>query len=147
MIFSGLIVAVNYPCGVRGFERARHLNCHVEYLIKCQARVADIIAQRAALNKFRGDVIAPVLLPKVVDGDNVGMVQRGGGTGFALETTHALRIVQQLRRQVFQRRLPPKPLVLSQINCTHPAVPQLSHQPVGANHFAAEILRIIGTRH
>ena len=37
-----------------------------------------------------------------------------------------------------KERLPPEPRIVSEINCTHPTVPQLCHQPVDANHFAAE---------
>src|SRR5262245_16459104 len=108
-------------------------------------RAADKIAQRPSFDKFRDDEVAPVLAAKVVDGDDVGMVERAHRAGFALESAHPLRIADEMQGQEFERHTPPEPRVESEIDRTHPAAPQLLDQTVSADHFAAVTPRIIGT--
>ena len=40
----------------------------------------------------------PFVFADVVDGADVGMIERGGGLGFALEALESLRIVGDVRR-------------------------------------------------
>src|SRR5262245_18226649 len=106
-------------------------------------RAADKTAQRSALDKFRDDVVAPVLPAKVVDGDDIGMVERAHQSGFTLEPANSLWIVDDTRRQEFERRPPTEPRVESEIDRPHTAAPQLFDQAINADHFAAVTLRII----
>jgi len=48
--------------------------------------------QSLAIEKFHGDERLPVLVVNFVDGADVGMVEGGGGFGFALEAGESLRV-------------------------------------------------------
>ena len=52
----------------------------------------DAVLERLAVEKFHGDEGLAVLFADVVNGADVGMVERGGGLGFALETGEGLGI-------------------------------------------------------
>src|SRR5262249_52821589 len=118
-----------------------------DYLIEVQIRSSDIFAQRAAFDKFRRDEVAAVLLAKVVNGDDMRMVEGAGGTGFALQPTHSLRAVKA-GRQKFQRGVSPQSRVISEVNRAHPTATEFPDQAVVPDHFAAETLgTIIVTEH
>jgi hypothetical protein len=134
-----LDVAVNDTCRMSGFERARHLDGQLDYSVQRQFRRADVMAQSAAFDKFRGYEVAAVLLTKIIDSDYVRMVEGAGGAGFAFQPADTLRAVQA-RGQEFQGRLSPQACVVSEINGTHSAATQFPDEAIVADHLAAEIL-------
>jgi hypothetical protein len=58
--------------------------------------LANERTQRAAFDKFRSDVMLPASFAEIVYGQNIGMIERAGGAGFALKTRDAVGIVRQL---------------------------------------------------
>ena len=54
------------------------------------AEVAEHVRQRLALDQLHGVEVAAVRLTDGVDGDDVGVVQLGGGLGLALEALDGL---------------------------------------------------------
>ena len=72
----------------------------------------------------------------VVDGDDVGMVQRGGGLRFLDEAAAALGIARHFRRQHFDGDKAVEPRVLRLVDIAHAARAQLLEQLVLKNSFA-----------
>ena len=56
----------------------------------------DEVLQRQAVQKLHGDEALAVVLADFVNGADVGMVQRGGGTRFAPETFERLGILRDI---------------------------------------------------
>src|SRR5271156_2956512 len=86
--------------------------------------------QRGAVQKLHGDEGFAALIVNLVDGANVGMIQRGGGLGFTLETAKRLRIFRYVVRQELQRDKPAEFYVLSLVNHTHAAATEFFDDPV-----------------
>ena len=80
---GGLDVAVNDAFGVRGVERVGDFDGESEQVLDIHGPAGDAVLQRHAIEKFHGDEGLAVLLADVVNGADVGMIQRGGGLGFA----------------------------------------------------------------
>src|ERR1700747_828524 len=76
--------------------------------------------QRDALEKFHGDEGLAILFADVVDGADVGMIERGGGLSFALKARQCLGIAGNSLRQEFQRYEGSKTSVLGLIDHAHP---------------------------
>jgi hypothetical protein len=73
----GLEIAVHDPHGVSGGEAVGDLHRHIEELTR-----ALCLANGRAVNKLHDKIVRP----HVVQLTDVGMIQRGYGAGFALET-------------------------------------------------------------
>ena len=74
--------------GVGGGEAVGDLRCDVEELSNGDGLAGEQRAERLAFDEFADDVLLARfggLDAEVVDGDDVGVVERGDGAGFALE--------------------------------------------------------------
>ena len=67
-------VAVNDVLGMRGIERARHLDANVEQFIEGQRSGGDSMLQRDAVEKFHSDKGVTALIVNLVNGANVRMI-------------------------------------------------------------------------
>ena len=65
-----------------------------------------------------------------MDGANIGMVQRGGGFGFATEAAQGLRIPGEIVREKFQSDEAVEARILSLINDTHTTTADFFHYAV-----------------
>src|SRR5437762_6655556 len=63
----------------------------------------------------------PVNLSDFINRDDVWVIERGGGDGFALKATHSFAVLSKLFGQQLERDLASEPLVVRQINLSHPA--------------------------
>jgi hypothetical protein len=61
-----------------------------------------------------------------VDGDDVGMIERGDGAGLAAEPIDARRIVREAGRQGLQRDVTSEPGVERAIDLSMPPAPSVS---------------------
>ena len=77
--------------------------------------------QRLAIEELHRDERLPVFFSNVVDGANIGMIQRRGGLGFAAEATERRRIFGEIVRQEFQSDVATEACVLGFVNHTHAA--------------------------
>jgi hypothetical protein len=98
------------------------------------------VLQGRAVEELHDDVGAALFLADVVDGANVGMIQRGRRLGFALEPAQSLGIAGDIVRKELERDETMKAGVLRLVDDTHAAATQLFDNPVVgdglANHGA-----------
>ena len=81
--------------------------------------------QSHAIQKFHGDEGLAVFLTDVVDGADIGVIQRRGGLSLALKTSQSLRIAGDIVRQKFQRYEPVETSVFGLIYNAHASAPEL----------------------
>ena len=129
----GLEIAVHNSALVRGGEAARDLRCVVDGLTLRERRAPQLLAQRLAFEQLGDDEGRAVVLPNVVDGEDVRVVERAGGASLLLEACEALGVCRELRGQHFDRHVAPDLRVAREIDLAHPA---LAEQ--GADFVAAE---------
>src|SRR5882724_2730738 len=89
-----LYVAVDDGLRVRGIEAVGDFNRERKQSIVFQRLAADQVLEGEAVQKFHGDEHAIAVLANLVDGADVGMVQRGSGTGLAAKSLQRLRIAR-----------------------------------------------------
>ena len=87
--------------------------------------VADQVLQRLAVKELHGDEALALLLPDLVDGADIGVVQGRGGLGLAPEAFQCLRVLGHVIGQELEGNEATERRVLSLIHHTHPAAAQL----------------------
>src|SRR5207244_1687717 len=87
----GLDVPMNDPGGMRSGERGSDLRSDMDGRGGRQLRAIDSLAQRFAFDEFGGDEMLAVAFADFVNGDDVGMIERGGRARFLLEAAHPYR--------------------------------------------------------
>jgi hypothetical protein len=95
-------VAVNDAFAVGGVERVGDLDGDREKRLGAEWTAGDAVPQRGAFEEFHGDEGLLAGVADLVDGADVGMVQCGGGSGFALEPFEGLRVLGQCVGEKFQ---------------------------------------------
>ncbi len=104
----GLDVAMDDAFGVRGVEAIRDLNAGVQQLGDLDGLAVDAMFERLAFEQFHGDERAAVEIADIVDGADVGMIQRGRGARFAAKTLDGLRVLERCRpAEISARRCGP----------------------------------------
>ena len=98
-----LDVAVDDALVVRELQRVADLRHDGQRLAGGNAFLRQQLAERDAVHKFHEQIVKSAGLAVVVNGDDVGMVQRGQRAGFFLEPAGELRVVGAFRREEFQR--------------------------------------------
>src|SRR5262245_11101745 len=104
---------------VRGLQRTRDLNCNLQNICKVDRSLCEVMTKRMAFDKFSGDEVRSLSFSNFMNGKNVGMIQRGCGSGFLDETTQPIWISSECIRQQLQRNLATKPGVIRQVDITH----------------------------
>ena len=122
---GGLQVPVhNAGCVGRG-QCASDLDGAVEAFPHPQPFARDHLLQVAALDQFHSDEIDALCRVDVVNGDDVGVIERRGGLGLLHEAPLTLRIGDPLRRQDLDRHKAAQVRVAGFVDHTHPAFPEL----------------------
>jgi hypothetical protein len=85
-----LEIAVNDASSVRGVQRVCEGDPHLDQVGQRQCASGQALLQGLALEQLHCDTRR--IGPDIVDGADVGMVQRGGGTRFALEAVQRLLV-------------------------------------------------------
>ena len=96
---GGLEVAMDDSLVVRGREGVGKRVADVDDLVGGQAVSGDDAVERLALDELHGEEVDAAGLFNGVDGDNVGMVERGDGASLTLEAGEAVRVSGHGRRQ------------------------------------------------
>ena len=83
------------------------------------------VLQGEAVQKLHGDEALALVLANLVDGANVGMVEGGGGAGFAAEAFECLRILRHVVGKKLESDKSTQRSVFGLVHHTHPATAQL----------------------
>ena len=123
-----LQVAVRDPGRVRRRQSVGDLGRNVDGFSKAEARAPEGFPVHQLGNE--------IVLPDVVEGDDVGMVERGDRAGFLLEAPAAIGVGGELRRQGLQGHLPAEPRVARPVHLAHAARAEKAKDFVRPEHRA-----------
>ncbi len=93
---------------------------------------SEQLAERLSLDELHGDVQSAVGLADVVDGEDVGVVQRGGGARLLFEALSSPVVPGHRRGEHLDRDLAAELGVLRPVHLTHPARAQRRDDLVGS---------------
>ena len=121
-----LDVAVHDAARVRGLEGIGDLRRRDRAASRaCSGPAAEPVPQRLALEQLHGDERLALVLADVVDRADVGVLERGGRAGLALQPLERLRVPAQLLRQELQRHAAAELQVLRLVDDAHAAAAEL----------------------
>ncbi len=110
-------------------ERVRNLNSEIEHLLECERLLADPVLQRLAFEQLHRDerngFAAVVYDIDFINRADIGMIQRGGGACFALESLERRPVLREAFGQKLQRHLPAELRILGLVHHAHAAAAQL----------------------
>src|ERR1700756_3106691 len=95
-----------------------------------------------AVEKLHGDEASAVLLADFVNGADVGVIQRGGGSRLAPKTFQGLRVLCQGLRQELQGHEPAQLHILRFINHAHATSAELLDDAVMRNGLSDQRRRV-----
>src|SRR5580704_7629957 len=121
---------------VRRVEGVGNFDAQVEQQLHLERTSGDAVLQRHAIEKFHGDERMSVTLADFVDGADVGMVQRGGGAGFAAEAFERQSIADEVIGQELQSNEAAEFSVFCFVNDTHASAAELFNDAVVRNYLA-----------
>jgi hypothetical protein len=93
---------------------------------------------------FHYDEKPTLVFADVVNGADVGMIQRRCGAGFSLKSFSGLGILRQVLGKELQGYAPAKALVLRLVNHSHSAAAQLAYDSVMGNDLLKHVAPILG---
>ncbi len=96
-----LDVAVNDAFRVRRIQRVRDFDSQRQQKFLRYRAPVNAMLQRHSFQKFHGDKRMPVLLADIVNGADVGMIQRRGRLRLALKAGQHVRVSRDVWRQEF----------------------------------------------
>src|SRR5579864_9851192 len=111
-------------------QRIRNLGCDLDGFAIRQRSRREQGSQRLATNHLHCDIVRAVEVSKLVNGDDIGMIQRGGRLGFALEPAESLRVVCYVVGQEFESNKATEIDVLCFVNNPHSSTAKLFNHPV-----------------
>jgi len=120
----GLDVAVDDPFGVRGIERVGNLDCEPEEHIGLDGFARDAMPQRHAVEKLHDDEGMAIFLPNLMDGTDIGMIQRRSRLRLALKPRQGLGVFDDVIGQEFQRDKSVEGYILCLVDDPHSAAAQ-----------------------
>ena len=99
---GGLDVAMDDVFAVRGVESVGDFDGEAEQDVHFEGTSGDAVLEGQAVEVLHGDEGLSVFFADVVDGADVGMIQSGGGFGFAAETLESLTVLGYVFREELQ---------------------------------------------
>ncbi len=114
-------VAVHDSFFVGGSESLRDAQCVLDGAPHWQRAGLELFPQRHALEKLADQKRCTVVRPDVVDGQNVGVVQRGNGARFLFETAQPVCVPRQRLGQHLDRDLASEASITGAIHLSHAA--------------------------
>src|SRR5215472_19272788 len=120
----GLDVSVDYASLIGGIERVGYLNSKRENLLDLHRLTTDSMLQRGAIEKLHHEEALIVMPADLMNRADIGMVQRGRRTGFAVKTFQRLLISCEVFRQKLQCDETAELGVLGFVDHTHTAAPE-----------------------
>ncbi len=93
---------------------------HAQEFRKLFVFVANLVAQRHAIDVFHRDEVEAVCFADLVDVCDVWMIERRGRRRLLFEAAHPILVQSELGRQDFQRDFAIQARVLSEVDFAHP---------------------------
>jgi len=128
---------------MRGGDRVRERNGDFQKLAESETVFRLELGERLAAHELHRHEMNAVRLFDGVHGDDVRMIERGNGAGFALETRAPIFARGHLGRENFEGDLATELRVLGQINVAHTAGADLLEDLVvgerGSDHIGSSI--------
>ncbi len=120
----GFEITMHEAAFVRGGEPARDLRAVLDHLAHRQPAIAQPLAQRLSFEQFHHGEGASVVHAEIVNGEDVGMRQRGDRAGFTLEARERIRLLRDVGRQDLHRDVAGELLVVRPVDFAHAARPK-----------------------
>jgi hypothetical protein len=127
-----LHVAVHEPVCVGDVQRACDLPADADAALRFQRAVPKQRLQVGAADQPHGDVELATDLPRVVDRDDVRMLERGGEARLAQEPLAERYVLRQLRREQLQRDVAIEGEVARAVDDAHSAAAKNFVEPVAS---------------
>ena len=138
-------IAMHDAARVRFGERARDLPGRPHNLGRRRPPSrCDLFAKRGAVDEFGDDEQLVVDFLERVDGADSRMGERRGRPRFPPQPLALHRIARQVRRERFDRDLPPEPRVRREIHAPHPAAADFPDDRVGAERRSRHQHGVVG---
>ena len=84
-------------------QRVRNLDRELQHLIQREWAFLQALGQRLAFQILHHEEVNSILMPDVVEGADMRMVQAGNRSCFALQSFAQVRLIGKMRRQNFDR--------------------------------------------
>jgi hypothetical protein len=133
---------VNDAGVVSSVERVGGVDADFEEAVEFERIRGDDVFESCAIEKFHGDEGAAVVFADVMDGADVGMVQRAGGAGFAFEAFEGLRIASEIVGEKFESDEAAKTRVFGFVDDAHSAAAEFFDDAVMRDRLADQRRRI-----
>src|SRR5208283_283325 len=140
---GGLDVAMDNALGMRGIEGVGDFGGEGEDYLGIHGAAADAVLEGGAFQKFHGDVGLLAALADVVDGADVGVIQRRSGAGLAAKAFESLGIAGDGVGQEFERDKTAEFAVLGLVNDAHATAAELFDDLVAGDSLADHCGRIL----
>ncbi len=125
----GLEVAVDDPVAVGEAGRLEHLADRADRPLRAVRPGVDQLLQGAALEYLHRDVVGALDVAAVEDGDDVGVLEAGGGLRLAAEPLDELAVLGEAAVEDLQRDEALQMRVFGQPDVGHPAGADPAQQP------------------
>jgi hypothetical protein len=137
-----LDVAVDDSFGMGGIEGVGDFDGECENQFGFQRTIADPVLECKAVQKLHGDEGLAILFADVVDGANVGVIQRGRSLSFALKAGERLWVARNVIGKKLEGDEAMQPRVFRFIDDTHPTTAELLDDAIVGDGLADHIWAI-----
>jgi hypothetical protein len=126
----GLDVPVHEPASVRRIERARYLRDERKRLRGGKRPIPEQLLEVLPLDVAHRNEDAPVGLARLVDRDDVRVVERGRELRLGQQPLAEALVLGEARREQLERHLPLQPPILGELDDPHAAATEHVLDPV-----------------
>ena len=140
---GGLDVAMDNAFAVRGVERVGDFDGQAEQDIHFERTAGDAVLQGQAIQILHGDEGLAILFADVVNGADVGMVERGSRLGLAAKALERLAVLGHIFGEKLQGDEAIEASVFGFVNDTHAATTQLFDDAVVRDGLADHLWAIV----
>ena len=121
---------------MRSGQAVSDLDGVAQGLTQLESATADQAFQGVAAHELHHDHVTIAFACDVVDGDDVGVLECGGGAGLLLESAAALRVGQAVRWEDLQGDVAVQTRVMGPVHDAHAALADLFEDPEPAERLA-----------
>src|SRR5258706_316529 len=118
---------------VGGGKSAEDLDAVLDRLPRGERAGRETVAQRLPLKQLRDDVGRAVVVPDVVDGDDVGVAEERGGLGLVFEAEQAILVGRHVGEENLDGDLAGQAKVPGFVDLAHSPLARQGSDPLGAD--------------